>query len=868
MSDTYSPTDWSLVPTTPEGRPKITVTPGKPADPWTPVGEPTPWYVKAIEPITSYFPTQQRIAQEGVKQMGEGVEALKPESMGGPRGGTAGGLWDVVAGGLKYTGSPIEAGLETVVGKPLEENFGIPKEYPMFAAGLAIPYYGLRGSPIQTTAKKVFTPEALPGAEPAVASIRRESGTAARNTLTTQVALEPHYPLVNTLDDPTRLELIRYMEGRSRGAPLADPRLQAMADDLRTAFEQRKSTLQAMPSHAQMQFVEDYFPHFWKDPNAAANFARSFGAGKQGSGASLKARTVPTIEDGLAAGLTPLTTNPIEATMRYVTSMDRFIAQQKVFDEALGNGTIVYVRPKVMGASGLPDSFKVPSGYVALQGRGATNATGAQAYAPENWARIYNNYISRGFAGIGQEYGTVYNAARQTNNAITALELSLSGYHALTMAQEAMVNEVARAIQQGGRKSGMLEALKTALKSPAAPVLLARKGGQVERVATGVTPGTPEMRDVVDILTEAGARFKGRAHAHDIGSSAAGSFFTAWRRGSLKTEILSDVSEFGQTKTLGKAGLVAKNVGRIMDTTMQPIFEVYIPKLKNGAAYENMADWLRAHPGASRDESVAAARKIVDSIDNRFGEMIQDNLFWNQFLKQSAMVSLRSYSWTMGSIREIAGGVTDTLAGAGRNEIAQRQAYIIALPIVYSLMGATYQYLKTGEPPQDTQDLMAPRTGGIDATTGEPERIVPPGYMKDVFGWTDHPREEAMNKMATGARLAKEMLFTGRDWRGDPIAPPGDEDSVPGNVPSWLKAYFSHVIESMGPISVKQAAKGPRIGSNLNAVERLMGLQPAGMQKTAPEGFEVMMKRKQFREWQRKQMHDEMEKSRYEYKGP
>src|SRR4029077_20201280 len=91
-------------------------------------------------------------------------------------------------------------------------------------------------------------------------------------------------------------------------------------------------------------------------------------------------RTVPTIADGIKMGLEPVTTNPLEATMRYVTSMDRFIASTEVLETAKNAGTIKYIRPKVMGASGHPDSFKVPPGYKPLQGRGSTDATGAQAY--------------------------------------------------------------------------------------------------------------------------------------------------------------------------------------------------------------------------------------------------------------------------------------------------------------------------------------------------------------------------------------------------------------------------------------------------------------------------------------------------------
>jgi hypothetical protein len=369
------------------------------------------------------------------------------------------------------------------------------------------------------------------------------------------------------------------------------------------------------------------------------------------------------------------------------------------------------------------------------------------------------------------------------------------------------------------------------------------------------------MKDVVDLLTEAGGRLTGRSHATDLGSSAAGSFFDAWKKGSLKTELLSDWKDMKGSPVKGTASAVAKNIGRTMDTVMHPLFQTYIPKVKAGAAYENMADWLKANPTATKPEQLAMARKIVDSVDNRFGEMIQDNIFWNKLMKQSAVIGMRSYSWNLGTIREIAGGATDVLAGQG---LTQRVAYDIALPIVYGMTGAMYQYLKTGKPPEDLQDYVAPRTGGTDPRSGLPERITPPGYMKDVMGWATDPRQEATNKIATFPRLVGEAAFKGTDWRGDPIAPPGQQGSpMPANVPTWLKAYFEHVAEALGPISIKNAAKGPKKGSNLSTFERVLGLNPSGMSKTDPEGFEQMMRKIDERKWKTKLRHDETQKNQY-----
>ena len=278
--------------------------------------------------------------------------------------------------------------------------------------------------------QKILSPQSVsPVAEEAAGSIRAAGGTAARDTATTAAQMEPYHAAVNAMPDADRLAFINHVEG-AKSVPL-DPKVAPLADTLKTEFEKRRTNLERRCRSTQKAaFIDDYFPHFWQDPAAAKTFAENYsgGAGKQGSGASLKKRTMPTIADGIAAGLKPLTTDPIEATMRYVSSMDRFIAATDVLDTAKANGTVKYIRPKTMGASGNPEGFKVPEGYAPLEGRGARDATGAQAYAPEDFARVYNNFISKGFHA-NAEAGKVYDAVQGASNAITSLELGLSGYY-------------------------------------------------------------------------------------------------------------------------------------------------------------------------------------------------------------------------------------------------------------------------------------------------------------------------------------------------------------------------------------------------------------------------------------------------------
>lgn len=724
-----------------------------------------------------------------------------------------------------------------------------------------------------STIEKIFSPETVDAnAKNAVSMIREQGGIAARDTAQTSQSLEPAWKKVNAMPDADRANFIDYVEGRSgkyAGMEIKDAELQGLADTMKSAFNKRMAKIEAMSKFEQMNFIQDYYPHFWKEPGAAAVVKPmpAGGASRMGSGASLKARSVPTIADGLAQGLTPVTTNPLEATMRYVTSMDRFIAATEVLETAKNTGDVKYIKPKVMGASGHPESFKVPEGWKPLNGRGSTDASGAQAYAPEGFARIYNNWISRGIHDVDEALGHGYEGLRRAGNTITAAELSFSGYHALTMMQESMVNNLANAL--GYARKGMpVEAAKSLGKAPIAPVQLAMKGKKVQDVYLGLSPGTKELQQVTDLLTAAGGRAKGAAHAPDYNFSSKGSYWTAFKRGALRGQMAADRAE-ALGSPIGAAKVAFRNIGRIASTVAQPIFEKYIPLLKNGAFYENMSAWLKQHPEATREEQVNAARQVWDSIDNRFGELVQDNIFMNQLMKQMGMLSLRSWSWFIGGdIRELGGAARDVVrapikkpTGIGPNEgkWTQKMDYAIALPIVYGTLAAIYQGLKTGEPPKDMQDLVAPRTGGVDASTGMSERLIMPGYMKDVFGFIEHPVQEVTNKAATGIRMTGEIAGN-QNWRGDPIVP---GQGVEG-APSWLQAYWNYATEQLGPISVRNLVKGQKEGSNISKVESALGVRTAPRQLTDPEGFEQMMKTINTRKWKTKTNYERKQKNLYE----
>lgn len=719
---------------------------------------------------------------------------------------------------------------------------------PRLARGMGkiVGHTGAPGEAVQQGAKNlqaIIAPSTVSDDAGRAANItRQETGLAAQKSAQVQADLEPFWQAIGASPDPAKRQFISYVEGRSAGTQLQDKTLQPLADRLKKAYADVHMDMGDLNEAEKTGFVQDYYRHQWvRDENSARIF------GKEGNKSFTKQRTIPTIEEGIAKGLTPKSLDPVQTTLEYVTNARRFIASNKIIQTGQDTGDVIFRK--------LGDKSKFPTDdtWVPIEGSLGRKG-GGQLYAKEGWGRVYNNWRSAGFTGAA---GDVLHSLRRTSNTITGLELGLSGFHFTTMVNEAIINDVAKSITNFAQgKFG--QAAKDLIKSPAAPVRLAKLGGELERTYLGKAAGTPEMRKMSELLTAAGGRGKGSSHAQDYEYTAMGSFWRAWKRGALASEGKKYLNDIAEQPVVGTAKAVGSVIGRTMQTVMEPLFNHYIPKLKNGAFYDTMGQWLAANPAANKAAQIKQAQVIWDSIDNRFGESVNDNIFWKQHMKQVAMLSMRSYSWNVGTIREIGGGIKDIAS----HELTPRAAYVIALPIVYGTIGALYQKMKTGEYPNSVEDYKAPRTGGTDPATGLPERMIMPGYMKDVFGWMDNPGELAKHKLSTFITTAGE-LASGKDWRGAPIAPPTEGLPFEESAPAWLNAYMGHVAGKVTPISMRDLMRGEKQGTNLTVGERLLGMNPGGRKYVDPEGMKAYKRYRELKDWNSKKAFDDRQDSYY-----
>lgn len=716
---------------------------------------------------------------------------------------------------------------------------------------------------------QIFRPATLsPDAKAMAAVLREGKGVAARDTAQVVDKLNRYAKMVGGLDEAEQLKLIDYMENRSSGAKISDSALQPIADTYRHIFQSVEKAITEQFPDANMR--QDYFTHQYKDPIAAAKFFSEFNA-KQGSGKNLRERTFPTLKDAMEAGLEPKTTNPGEVVGSYVANMNNFLVTHRVLEKMVENGQAGYFK-----AGRQPDGWvplegnlaKQPDRAVMIPGSNSGEPVilpGKQLYAPENAARVYNNDISDGFSG---PFGDIADKLQHAANFANKLILGGSTYHALTVTFASMASDVARgfsSISHGDFLEGLKD-LGSAITPGKNAGIVFGKDGLGTKVANqylGKEDYGPQFQKIVDLMTRANTVNVKQQNEWKAGPAK--DFVDSFKAGTLKSDFQGAVDKITTGRTLkenpltGSASVIANTLGKTMDTIAKPLFDKYIPNLKLAANFNELHAWLRDHPDSTYEEQTKAARDIGDSVDNRFGEMQRDNLFWHAMTRETLQMSLLSYSWVTGAARMLK-GIPDTgkaLMTKG-GDLSPNAKYLFGMAATYAIANGVMTYLHTGEPPKDIKDLVYYRTGGR-TPQGKDERGVIPGHTMQFTQYL----HDGLNELGNEANPALKMLMhvvSNSDFRGMNITKSNN---------SWFgtqrwEDYLKYTLHENEPIILKTFLQGKEKGSNMSVAERALGARAAPEFVTDPEGFKQMMDKKAERDWNQKLRSDKRLKARYE----
>ena len=234
-----------------------------------------------------------------------------------------------------------------------------------------------------------------------------------------------------------------FIDRMEQGQRQATPDLDRIALTLRDLLDGRRDDVQSLGTGKLKTFYQDYFPHIWKKPQRAASvFASFFGKRPlEGGKAFLKRRTLPTIADGRARGLEPVTDNPVDLVLLKIREMDRYVMAHETLADWKTNGLAKFfrgIKPPPKGWTRIDDSIST------VYGRNAAGETIVRGhyYAPDGAARIINNYLSPGL----RKYGA-YRAILGLNNVLNQFQLGLSAFHLGFTAADTTVSKAALGFQ-------------------------------------------------------------------------------------------------------------------------------------------------------------------------------------------------------------------------------------------------------------------------------------------------------------------------------------------------------------------------------------------------------------------------------------
>lgn len=797
------------------------------------------------EELKSFPREYEETEQKNRQQLKESLWQTIPDDDLVSRGGAA---LDILGSALQYVGTFPEAAGRYVIGDPAEAVTKVPglsKEIGKATSDVAMiatdpvmmgskAASTVRNSQVGKSIEGALSPSTVtPEAGQTASIIRAHSGSLAMDTARASHELEQFRGEVNKLPEDQRFS---FMDSIEQGGQQTNKQLQPIADKLRKMLDDTKAKVQGLGKGYIDKAIENYFPHIWKDPKRAEEVSQQLEQETarlqsrrpiRGSANFLKQRTVDTIAAGRARGLELLTTDPIELTLIKIREMNKFYHGTLMADELKDSGLAQYVgstsRPPA-GWQKLDDRIftaRVPSEKVAEEA-GEGNTIGithyGDWYAPPEVARIFNNYVQPGLAGRN----ALFDMVRHAGNSLNLLQLGISGFHATMTSLDTLVSNGARALENVAHGEFGQAAKNIIGVSPFGAFTTGKSGAKLRAAAleSAKKTLTPEMQKLVEALEAAGGRVNMDSFYRAVDSNG---LIKGLKNGSFVISVADNFKTSPYWTILKTPFDIA---GRAIQDISAPLMDWLIPRYKLGT-FSNMAsDFIRRNPNASPDEFRAAMQSAWDSVDNRLGQMVYDNVFWNKVGKDLSFIMVRSVGWNLGTIRELGGSLFDTsraisaLRAGEKADFTHRMAYAMTLPVVVGFYGAIICYLYTGKTPEKILDYFYPPTGNT-TPDGFAERVSIPSYVKDVLSYNRAPVQTVLNKLNPAWAVAAQ-LYQNRDFYGGAIA---DQDAPVIEQAQQMSEYMA---QQFLPFSIRGAERMDKEGASTSQeVGSFFGLQPA-----------------------------------------
>lgn len=617
--------------------------------------------------------------------------------------------------------------------------------------------------------------------------------------------------------------------------PFSDPSMKAVADVFGNAMKAKAKQLENLtqidPSRVTIEggkpvnktgrivdIYENYAPRIYKDPKKAAAYMLAKGkpvedwpagdprraaSGRRplgGPGNRFKARTTEldpvtgestgvlafqTMSQAVKAGIEPAYKNPGEMFLAAMSEVDRAIMMEKVknllgpsrdYTTMRGGEGVLKLRPFYQD--------RPSQGYEELPGNDwiayGMNQAGERVRighldAPTGVAQIIKNHLSPGWSGEPW-----YRGLRSIGNAQNFATLGLSAYHAGMTAMQAVTSDIALGLEKIFEGSRIDSAVN---------------GERLKTIGSGIKDILPTGAMFRDPLRAYSIRQELRAPGSTKNAfveQTAAQFVAAGGRDGLdpqyRTQILERMKEAHRDgRTIAS---VVRVPGAALEVFSKPILEHYVP-LQKMAAFAKLADFELKKLGndATDRQKTQAYQTAYKSVENRFGQLTYDNIFWDKTVKDLGIIVFRALGYKLGTWREIGGGAKDwatfmhDIPSHRRAEFTHRMAYTIAMPMAVAIAGAITNYIMVGlNDPRAKQDpsiayptgkdYFSPRIGTKDEY-GHDERVQFPNYLTHDLhsalgsGWSGPLKylESSMHPLLTSTF----QLIQNSDWSNTEI---------------------------------------------------------------------------------------------------
>jgi hypothetical protein len=568
-----------------------------------------------------------------------------------------------------------------------------------------------------------------------------------------------------------------------RGAKFKDPQYEKIAEAYRT-WSQEIAAKDAK-NGINYQARDNYLTHIFKDQAGVAEFFAQKYKNRWWNPTFTKGREFTFYSEAIKAGYEPLFKNPEQIMLARQHASDIAHMQIGLLED--------------LTAIGLA-SRKVKGALVDLSKYTQRRGPNGQQYWINNHAFqiIQNAFDSKSLWSEKGLIGDAYRSAMFLKNSIVPIRLAVSGFHALHVVGIDSAASIQMSLK--GMLSGTISAPKAMGEIVRAGLLfdsLYRNpalGNRLVKVWDGKIPKsqlTTNDAEALQYMIEGGLTPK----------------MSSVYRTNADKNFMAALRAHEPLKAAWHAPWA------LLSTMNKPLMEHWIPNLKAASFTKQARLAIETDPGLLNNSLARqlAFRKIAKSVDNRYGEMSYDTLFWKRWIKDLAVANTLSLGWQMGFLREYGGGMLDVgqfvkgsnkLARVRRGEL-DRPLFVAAYTTTALGYGGLMTYALSGQSPKSLYDYIFPVVG--QNPDGTPQRVNTMYYTREFGSIAKHMENEGVVSGLSDLVLSKGSGVVGLvgEWaRG--VNQYGQEIADP-DAPFLrnLEQKLAYTLTDLEPISTK-----------------------------------------------------------------